>query len=142
KQLESEFQQYHEKHARVVSQVELDQLSGVEFENWLAKLLRQNGFEDIRGTRATGDQGADLIAKKSGRIVAIQAKRYQGTVGNRAVQEIVAAVKFYRADEGWVITSGTFTASAKALAQANNVTLIDGYALRLLGGGNQSDSTI
>jgi len=43
---------------------------------------------------------------------------------------VVAAVKFYSADEGWVITSGTFTMSAKALAQANQVRLIDGYALR------------
>jgi len=49
---------------------------------------------------------------------------------NKAVQEVVAALKYYHADEGWVITSGTFTASAKALAQANSVKLIDGYALR------------
>jgi HJR/Mrr/RecB family endonuclease len=42
----------------------------------------------------------------------------------------VAAVKFYSADEAWVITIGTFTASAKALAQANNVKLVDGYGLR------------
>jgi hypothetical protein len=32
--------------------------------------------------------------------------------------------------EGWVITSGTFTPSARTLAQANGVKLIDGYALR------------
>lgn len=60
----------------------------------------------------------------------IQAKRYKGSVGNEAVQEVVAAVKFYSADEGWVMTSGTFTPSAKALAQRNSVRLIDGIALK------------
>ena len=46
------------------------------------------------------------------------------------MQEVVGAVSFYDADEGWVITNSTFTPDAKALAQKNNVTLIDGHALR------------
>ena|SRR5215472_2028729 len=79
---------------------------------------------------ATGDQGADLIAHLDGRSIVIQAKRYRGSVGNRAIQEVAGAMRYYRADEAWVITTGTFTASAKALAQANNVKLVDGYALR------------
>jgi restriction system protein len=95
----------------------------------LANLLKTLGFEDVAGTPASGDQGADLLARKNGRKIAIQAKRYKGTVGNGAVQEIVGALKFYRADEGWVITSGTFTPSARALAQANGIRLIDGLEL-------------
>jgi restriction system protein len=46
------------------------------------------------------------------------------------VQEIVGAIKFYNADEGWVITNSTFTASARSLAQANNIKLIDGHDLK------------
>jgi len=128
--LESEFREYHEKRSRSASEPEFEELSGTEFETYLARLLKQDGFENIRGTAATGDQGADLLATKDNRTIVIQAKRYRGSVGNKAVQEVVAAVKFYSADEGWVITSGTFTMSAKALAQANQVRLIDGYALR------------
>jgi Restriction endonuclease len=128
--LESEFREYHEKRARSTAEPEFEELSGTEFETYLARLLKQSGFENIRGTAATGDQGADLLATKSNRTIVIQAKRYRGSVGNKAVQEVVAAVKFYSADEGWVITSGTFTPSAKALAQANGVRLIDGYGLR------------
>jgi len=128
--LELEFRKFHDQRARNAAEPVFDELSGVEFETYLARLLKQDGFENIRGTAATGDQGADLLATKANRTIVIQAKRYRGAVGNKAVQEVAAAVKFYRADEGWVITSGTFTASAKALAQANNVRLIDGYALR------------
>jgi HJR/Mrr/RecB family endonuclease len=109
-----------------------DELSGVDFEVYLKNILTKHGFEDICLTPTTGDQGADLIATKDGRRIAIQAKRYKGVVGNRAVQEIVAALKFYRADEGWVITSGIFSQSACDLAQVNGIRLVDGLRLRTL----------
>lgn len=115
--LESEFRSYHESREGQTNPPDFADLSGIDFETYLAKLLSEHGFEDIRGTSATGDQGADLIAKRNGKTIVIQAKRYQGSVGNRAVQEVAGAIKFYGADEGWVITSGTFTSSAKALAQ-------------------------
>ena len=128
--LESEFRLYHEAQKARATDAEFADLSGSAFEAYLAKVLGEHGCEDIRGTPATGDQGADLIARRNGQTIVIQAKRYQGSVGNRAVQEVVGAINFYGADEGWVITSGTFTSSAKALAQRNNIRLIDGHALQ------------
>lgn len=128
--LESRFREFHKNRVCNTAEPEFDELSGIEFETYIARLLKQSGFENIRGTAVSGDQGADLLATKADRTIVIQAKRYRGTVGNKAIQEVVAAIKFYRADEGWVITSGRFTSSAKALAQANNVRLIDGYSLR------------
>jgi len=127
--LEARFRAHHgsQKDKRLAE--DLDSLTGVEFETYLMKLLKEHGF-DVRTTAATGDQGADLIARLNGRTIVIQAKRYRGSVGNRAVQEVTGSVRYYRADEAWVITSGTFTVSARELAQANNVKLIDGYALR------------
>jgi hypothetical protein len=128
--LETEFRAFHQQRSLNAAKPDFEEMRGVEFETFLASLLKQHGFENIRGTPATGDQGADLLATKANRTIAMQAKRYRGAVGNKAVQEVVAAVRFYGADEGWVITSGTFTSSAKALAQANGVRLIDGYDLR------------
>jgi len=123
------FRNYHRDQKQRTPTAEFDTLNGIEFETWLANVLRGNGYE-VTGTPITGDQGADLIARRDGKTVVIQAKRYQGSVGNAAIQEVVAALRFYRGDEAWVITSGTFTSSAKALAQANDVKLIDGYALK------------
>ena len=108
---------------------DLESLTGLEFQMYLMKLLKEHGVDDIRTTGATGDQGADLIGKLRGRSIVIQAKRQGRSVSNRPVQEVAAAVRYYRADEAWVITTGTFTASARALAQANNVKLVDGHAL-------------
>jgi hypothetical protein len=128
--LEARFQYYHRKQkAKPSSSFNVEGLSGVEFEMWFAKVLTEKGF-DVRGTPATGDQGADLIAKKDGRTIVVQAKRYQGPVGNRAVQEVISALAYYGGDEGWVVTNASFTPSAKALAQKTNVRLIDGQMLK------------
>jgi hypothetical protein len=113
--------------------IELSNLSGNAFENWVSKFLNETGFTDIQGTPATGDQGADFIAKRDGKTIVIQAKRYKGPVGNTAVQEVIAATHYYRGDEGWVITNSTFTRSARSLADRSGVILIDGKMLEEYG---------
>ncbi len=107
-------------------------MTGGEFETFVANVLKAKGFTSVRGTPVTGDQGADLIAEKDGRTIIIQAKRYQGSVGNGAVQEVIAARTFYKGDEAWVVTNSTFTRAAVALAQSAGVRLVDGIELRKL----------
>jgi len=128
--LEAEFFAHHQERKKLESIAQgFRELAGVEFENYLANLLKSCGFV-VSGTPVTGDQGADLIVRKDGRTIAIQAKGYKEPVGNSAVQEIVAALRFYNADEGWVVTNSVFTTSARALAHANNIKLIDGNDLK------------
>jgi HJR/Mrr/RecB family endonuclease len=129
--LKRDFIKYHkEQKLKPSKDIQIDDLSGVEFETYIAKVLQENGFEDVKGTPTTGDQGADLIAKKGDRIIIIQAKRWNGTVGNKSVQEVVGAVHFYGGTEGWVITNSRFTSSAKALAHKSGTKLIDGSDLK------------
>ena len=45
-------------------------------------------------------------------------------MGDNAVQEVVAGIKFYDASIGIVIAPNGFTKSANALAEANDVNLI------------------
>ena len=128
--LEELFRAYHaEQSYKATDITEVNGLSGVEFETWISKLLKENGYDDVRGTSTTGDQGADLIAKRDGKTIVIQAKRYNGSVGNKAVQEVISALSFYKGDEGWVVTNSSFTPSAKALAHKANIRLIDGKDL-------------
>ena len=123
------FKEYHEaQKTRRTPATSLNELSGVEFETHVGRLLKSSGYEVV-GTPATGDQGADLIAKRNNKTIIIQAKRYQGTVGNKAVQEVIAALAYYGGDEGWVVTNSTFTPSAVELAQKGSVRLIDGSSL-------------
>jgi hypothetical protein len=132
--LAKSFQQYHShiKASFSPAGTNTSEMTGREFETYVSRVLSHNGFVEIRGTPVTGDQGADLIAKKDGKTIIVQAKRYEGPVSNAAVQEVTSAVMFYRGDEGYVITNSTFTTSARQLAQRTGIKLIDGRELSRL----------
>lgn len=103
---------------------EVDQMSGEDFEKFLGELFKRRGFK-VSYTATSGDYGADLILKDGKDIIAVQAKRYSSTVGVKAVQEIIGAVKMYEATEAWVVTNSHFTRQAEKLADINDVYLID-----------------
>lgn len=98
-------------------------MRGPEWEDFLARAFRLLGAT-VQPTGASGDQGVDLIATIGPRCYAIQAKGYEGSVGNGAVQEAVAGMAHYRCNACAVITNSRFTASATALAESNRCRLI------------------
>ena len=131
KVLKERFKSYYKTKKRGKGKdIDIKGLSGVEFETFVSNVLKKNGYTDVSGTPATGDQVADILAKKDGKTIVIQAKRWEGAVGNKAVQEVIGALKFYGGDEGWVVTNSVFTSSAKALAQKANIRLVDGNDLK------------
>ena len=103
---------------------EVDKMTGEDFERFLGELFKRRGFK-VSYTAKSGDYGADLILKDGQDIIAVQAKRYSSTVGVKAVQEIIGAVKMYNATEAWVVTNSHFTKQAEKLADINDVYLID-----------------
>ena len=110
----------------------LDNLSGIEFETLIQSLLSKDGYS-VSVTPKSGDQGADVIATKNNIVYVIQAKRYMGTVGNKAVQEVVAAKNYYAGDVAVVVTNSSFTKSAESLAKRNKVILIGGTKITNIG---------
>ena len=103
---------------------EIDEMTGEEFERFLGELFKRRGFK-ISYTATSGDYGADLILRDGDETIAVQAKRYSGNVGVKAVQEIIGAVRMYDATEAWVVTNSYFTKQAIKLAEINDVYLID-----------------
>lgn len=97
---------------------------GVAFEQHLRALVLES-FQDavIHTTPVSGDQGADLLVRLGSVLVAIQAKRYTGVVGNAAVQEIFSAKQFYDADFAMVVTTSRYTQPAQVLAAKLDVAL-------------------
>jgi len=108
----------------------IDVMDGHQFEEFLHHLFATIGF-DVQLGKRTADQGADLFAQKFGRKIVIQAKNYTDSVGNSAVQQVLAAKVFYGCDDAMVITSSYFTPSAKALAEAAGVKLVDRTGLQV-----------
>lgn len=106
------------------------QMSPQEFEEYVARWLAQQRYSEIKVVGRTGDFGADVIAlDHKMRGVAIQCKRYKGSTGVRAIQEVCGALKYYECEYGAVFTTGYFTRQAKELAAKNGVKLfrwIDG----------------
>jgi restriction system protein len=94
-----------------------------DFERWCTKIISSHGW-NATTTKATGDQGADVIAEKEGTRLVLQCKLYNTPVGNKAVQEAFAAQHHYQAKASAVITNATFTASAIALAATTGVLLL------------------
>lgn len=104
---------------------------GIGFEHACAAILERCGW-DVTVTRATGDQGVDLLAKRNGLTVAIQCKNTAQPVGNSAVQEIFAGRSFYEATAAVVVSRSGFTPSAFQLANRLAVALIDVTSLAAL----------
>lgn len=113
-----------------ISLEEIDLMSGIEFEQFIAKLFKKSGY-NVELTSASGDQGIDIIASRGIHKIGIQAKRYSGSVGNSAVQEVVAGQKYYGLTKTIVVTNSRFTRSAYSLAEKNNVVLWDREMLKL-----------
>lgn len=108
-----------------------ENLTGYQFEEFLKKLFELMGYR-VELTKISQDQGADLIIEKFGERTAVQAKRHKSKVGNRAVQEVVASMKYYNAHKGTVVTTGQFTKQAVTLAATNGIELISGNELKEL----------
>lgn len=109
---------------KIITIKDIDLFSGEEFEKYLADLLKSLGFR-TELTKGSGDQGVDILAFRQNKKYVIQAKRYKSTVGNAAVQQVVAGKAYYGADESWVITNSTYTKGAIELANTTNTKLWD-----------------
>lgn len=95
-----------------------------DFEGACAAVLRSHGWT-ASTTKGSGDQGADVIAEKDGRKLVLQCKLYTGVVGNKSIQEAIAARIFYHADLAAVVCKTSYTKSANQLAQASGVATLN-----------------
>ena len=102
-----------------------DRLDGNAFQDFVAELLKSNGFSDVEVTGKSGDQGGDILANKNEKKYVFQAKRYSidNKVSNSAVQEAYGAIACYDADIGIVITNSFYTNGARELASKTRIEL-------------------
>lgn len=101
---------------------EIDQMTGKTFEKYLEVLFERLGYK-VERTGYIGDYGADLVTTKDGVKTIIQAKRFKGKVGIKAVQEAVAAKGYYGCTKAMVVTNSFYTKQAIELAKVNDVAL-------------------
>lgn len=110
---------------------DVDTMSGLDFERYVAALLRSNGFHKVSLTEKY-DFGIDIIAEKDGTRWGIQAKRHTGLVKASAIRQVVTGLNIYGCDQAMVITNSTYSTIAKRLAKANGCVLVDRTGLKRL----------
>jgi hypothetical protein len=117
---------------------DIDTISGVDFENVVASLLRAMGFH-TELTAVTGDGGIDIVATLDKPLIGgrylVQCKRFAPgkLVGAATVRDFYGAVTADReAVKGILITTSGFTSQAMAFAQQIPIELIGGQQLRAL----------
>ena len=115
------------------SPIDIDFMTGLEFEHYIAGLLRENGFRKVKLTERY-DFGVDIIAEKDEVRWGIQVKRHEGMVKANAVRQVVTALRLYGCDREMVITSSTYSKVAQRLALANDCVLVDRKGLLRLNG--------
>jgi len=105
------------------------------FERLSMRLLREAGFRNVEVLGRSGDGGIDGVGVYKVSLVSFptyfQSKRYAGSVSAGAVRDFRGAMSG-RGEKGLIITTGTFTPSAKAEATRDGappVDLVDGDEL-------------
>ncbi len=114
---------YESTESLVADDIDVDRLRPVDFEVYCASLLKKGGWV-ANITKASGDQGIDIIAERDGTKVVFQVKKLSSPVGNKAVQEAIAGKAFVNANAACVVSNAEFTAAAKELANVSGVKLL------------------
>ena len=107
----------------------IDSMGGVEFEHYLAKLLRSRGYTNVSVTEKY-DLGVDIVAKKDGITWGIQAKRYKSSVKADAIRQVYTGLNRYKCDRAMVVTNSTYSRPARELANDTGTVLVGREALK------------
>lgn len=97
-------------------------LDGIEFENWVAEIFRDQGF-DVDHTPRSNDQGVDLIFRKSGKIAIVQCKKYSKNVGIATVRELAGVRLSWPNADAVLVTLFDFSKATRDFAKKHNIKL-------------------
>lgn len=112
--------------------------SGFPFEQFLAEVLRSQGYQVRTGVNLNGrcaPHEVDVLAEKDHRRIGIEAKFHNDPGGKTDVKDALyvharyedlknAPEKSSRVDEGWLVTNTRFTRNAIRYAQCSNLKLL------------------
>jgi hypothetical protein len=95
------------------------------FEHEIGLLVEAFGYT-VEVTPGTNDFGADVIAVKRGRRVAIQCKLYSSArIGHPVIINLSGAKAYYGAEEAICIATSVFTKQARVTAEKLSIHLVD-----------------
>jgi hypothetical protein len=96
----------------------------LKFELEIAALFRSLGY-DAQATKASGDGGVDVLARRQNRRYVIQCKRYRQAIDPGRIREFATTIRNFDADQGIFVTTSRFTEGCRAEAERHEIDLID-----------------
>jgi hypothetical protein len=103
-------------------------LGGVAFENELAAVYRTLGY-GVETTKATGDQGIDLILTKNGATVLVQCKGHRRPIGVGAIRDLYGTLIHHKADRAVLACPAGFTQGVIDFVEGKPIDLISAREL-------------
>jgi len=109
----------------------LRSMSWRDFELTVGEAFRMRGYGVAEMGGNGPDGGIDLKLTRGGETFLVQCKQWKAyKVSVNIVRELYGVMAAKGAAGGFVVTSGVFTADARAFVQGRNIELIDGPALK------------
>lgn len=112
-------------------EVNLDALTGFDFENLFGRILERLGIGKVERTLYTQDEGRDILVSSPQGLIIVECKHQPNTsIGRPILQKLHSAVISSKAVRGMLVTTGRFTEEAiahakKLAAQGTTVEMID-----------------
>jgi len=113
-----------ERRLRALKSSNIDNMDGIEFEDYVSRLLAHRGFK-VEVTKDSVALGIDVIAQKNDLRYAVQVKQHVGLVPKLAVSDAVSGKYHYGCNAAIVVTNSYFTEGAIELARSTECELID-----------------
>jgi restriction system protein len=109
----------------VISNTEdINKLNPLEFEIFVKELYKKLGYNSWI-TQRTHDHGADVIAEKNSKRIAIQVKYSKKNINGYGIYQTERGKHNYKADKGICVTNSRFTNQAKLDALRYDIQLMD-----------------
>ncbi|AGI26017.1 restriction endonuclease [Pseudomonas sp. ATCC 13867] len=109
----------------------IDGISWREFEQLVGETFRRKGFTVIEKGGNGPDGGVDLVLHLGTDKYLVQCKQWKAiNVGVTVIREFFGVMAAEGAAGGFVVSSGRYTAEAKAFAEGRNIQLVDGALLK------------
>jgi restriction system protein len=109
----------------------LNQMSWDDFEQLVGEYFLRIGYKVTRAGGNGPDGGVDLMLRKGSETHLVQCKQWRAhKVGVQPVREFYGVMTAHGATGGYFISSGQYTAEAKAFVRGLNLELVDGQKLK------------
>ena len=121
-------QQERDYFQRINRLEDIQKIDPIQFEKLISALFKKMGY-DVLLTKASRDEGIDLIISKNGKKSVVQCKRYSGTVGQPIARDLYGSMVHNRAEDAYLITTGVFSLPAQTWVSGKPIHLVDGKML-------------